>query len=92
MGHDWTLLGLHFEWGSRNVKIDVLTPGGSRKIEGRSVVHISVPAELTWGPSSSILNLEVVKRLGSENLDLLIQMQSGDLIQIIGSDFELPPQ
>jgi hypothetical protein len=88
--HDWTLLSLQMNWESGEVLILVRGPGVESEIRGLDVQEFHVHRVMPWGPSISI-NGVVGPVVDDDGLSrLAIEMQSGDLIEIVARSFTMP--
>ncbi len=83
--HDTTLVSILIDWASRsaalhlkseNTRVKVLNVSGLRSLE--------VPMEYPWGPSASINT--VAHSVSGRDHILAVEMQSGDIIKLMGQD------
>lgn len=88
--HDWSLLKLAVDWPAEQVQLDMRSPDGPRVLVARKLKSLVVPNENPWGPSISI-NGATGPALAETGLNrLTIEMQSGDLIEIVAAQFQTP--
>ena len=88
--HDWTLISLDFEWATGVATIKFLNSESNIElliVKGGSMIH--VPREQEWGRSVSVNKVIGPTQLESDKQRLQIEMQSGDIIEIIAISFEL---
>ena len=88
--HDWTLVSAVFDWGAGDVTLSFDSATGAQALVARLVAELSIPRRNEWGRSASV---NEVKGLTStpDNLQCLeIEMQSGDVIRIAASSFQMP--
>jgi hypothetical protein len=81
--HDATLINLHFDWGLGECVLRFAgSPYGPKEPFSLCWSHVTdfrISHRLNWGPSGSVLELT------QSGTDLwIIQMQSGDMIEIAG--------
>jgi hypothetical protein len=88
--HDWSLLSLAIDWGSGDVRLDIRSPEGMAVIHAAGLHELRLPRAQTWGPSVSI-NAVKGPTLRHDGLScLVIEMQSGDLIEITAHSIDMP--
>lgn len=89
--HDWTLTSLGLEWKSGVATLKFLnTESNTALLVAKGVVVFNVPRGQEWGRSVSVNELlgPIVLENGCQKLQ--IEMQSGDVIEIVAESFELP--
>ena len=88
--HDWTLLSVLFEWRDARVVVHFKSGVGDEKLVAVSVVNLHVPKFSEWGQSVSVNGVRgpLVTESGLQLIE--IEMQSGDVIRIVASSFEMP--
>ncbi|WP_330986200.1 MULTISPECIES: hypothetical protein [Enterobacterales] len=88
--HDFTLLNINVEWATGIAKIALLNNKSleaSIRIDG--LILIKIPRLNEWGESISINSAKSgISSCG--NMSLNIEMQSGDIIEIIAEKIALP--
>ena len=89
--HDWTLLSLEVDWGTGEVRLGIESPSGQTSIRALDLYELRVPRARAWGPSVSINAVEGPSAQKDGRLRLAIEMQSGDLIEIVARSIEMPP-
>ena len=88
--HDWTLISVLFEWAIGRVTLSFENHAGSETLVARSVVDLRVPQFNEWGPSVSVNKVKGPFAVDDGLHSIEIQMQSGDIIKIVASSFEMP--
>jgi hypothetical protein len=88
--HDWTLLSVLFEWRDARVVVHFKSDLGDEKLVAVSVVDLHVPQFREWGQSVSVNSVRGPLVIESDRQSIEIEMQSGDVIRIIASSFEMP--
>ena len=88
--HDWTLLSVIFEWEDAHVVVRFRSEMGEEKLVAVSTVDLHVPQVSEWGSSVSVNSVmgPVATEGGHQSIE--IEMQSGDVIRIVASSFEMP--
>jgi hypothetical protein len=89
--HDFTLLKIVIEWATGVANIFLLNSESSQVsicIDG--LVLMKAPRLKEWGESVSINNVRWVTSDPDGNMKLEIEMQSGDVIEIIAKKISLP--
>jgi hypothetical protein len=88
--HDWTLLSISFDWKAARVTVLLRTPGPvMRTLTANDVVDVKIPKRQEWGPSVSVNATSEVASAASAKTHLKIEMQTGDVIEIIAGTFSL---
>jgi hypothetical protein len=85
--HDWTLIGVNFEWRSACASLELEDAGAKRRtLTVEQVRLLEVPRENEWGPSVSVN--EASEEPGPDGIGrmLRIEMQSGDVIRVWGAN------
>jgi hypothetical protein len=88
--HDWTLLSIFFEWEAGQVTLSFKSHAGDRTLVARSVADLHVPQLKKWGPSVSVNEVKGPVATGNGLQEIAIEMQSGDVIKIIATSFQMP--
>jgi hypothetical protein len=89
--HDWTLTKVEFDWRAARVLIDLKDPTGtSRSLIAEGVQDLHITHRHEWGPSASVNKVSDAEQVSSGLHRIKIEMQSGDVIQIVAQRFELP--
>ena len=81
--HDWTLIGVSFEWRSARASLEFEdAEAKKRTLTAEQVRLLEVPKENEWGPSVSVN--EALEEPGPDGAGrmLRIEMQSGDVIRV----------
>jgi hypothetical protein len=87
--HDWTLNRLTVDWEAGEVEVSLDMWQGPRLIRALGLKHLRVGREFPWGPSVSVNGVVGPTAVEDGHL-LLIEMQSGDPIEIVASSFQMP--
>ena len=90
--HDWTVRSVSIDWkiGAATISLTRFGDGAPVVIAAHDVRDIHIPRKFEWGPSVSILTTQGPDSVEGGQFSLLIQMQSGDMIRIVASRFDLP--
>ena len=89
--HDWTLKRIEFDWKQASVTMGLEdTTFASRNLVAEGVQELQVPRTNDWGPSVSVNEVLTIDSLPSGLQRLRIEMQSGDVIQIVAVRFTFP--
>jgi hypothetical protein len=91
--HDWTLVSILYEWKPARVTISFR----SETMELTSVVAdgvtaLNIPQTREWGPSVSVNKILGPTDFAKGGRKLEIEMQSGDVIEIVAGTYVFPPQ
>jgi hypothetical protein len=88
--HDWTLLSISLDWKAARVTVLLRTRGRvTRTLIGNDVVDIKIPKRQEWGPSVSVNHTSEVTSEAAATTHLKIEMQTGDVIEIVAGTFTL---
>jgi hypothetical protein len=79
--HDATLVSMKIDWANKVCTVGCATHTGPKRLQFGGVQSIRVPMEDPWGPSVSIM------RLVQEGDVFRIEMQSGDNIEVVATNF-----
>ena len=89
--HDATLTGISLDWPTKTVDLAVeIEERGTVHIKCRGFVRVIVPREEPWGPSVSINGISEPAKHEIGIWALRVEMQTGDMIEILAESFELP--
>jgi hypothetical protein len=88
--HDWTLRGLAVDWIKGTVRLELSSSGGARVLAAEGLKSALVPRQYPWGPSSSINGYRGPVRTEEGTFRLVIEMQSGDVIELVADKFVIP--
>lgn len=89
--HDWILVEVRVDWGAGRVQLDLSRkPGELSQVIARDFRKVEVPRRQEWGESVSVMT-----HVGPDQYDvdlrrLSILMQSGDSIEIVAREIEMP--
>jgi hypothetical protein len=90
--HDWLLLGLAVDWTAGTARLDLRSSTGAKAITAIGLKRAVLPRELPWGPSSSVNGCRGPLPGEDGSTRLVIEMQSGDEIELVADQFEMPPE
>lgn len=91
--HDWTLVSISFDWRNARVTIELEDLTFTvRTLIAEGVRELKAPKANEWGPSVSVNEVSEVEGEHSQGRCLRIEMQSGDVIQIVAERIALPSQ
>jgi hypothetical protein len=89
--HDWTLVSLDIDWIQGTVVINLRNPDSKDVvIVVQGLVLVRVPKHEEWGPSVSINEISGPTRNKRGNIELSIEMQTGDEIELEGISIDMP--
>jgi hypothetical protein len=88
--HDWTLRSLKVDWETGEVRLCVDSPSGHTSVRAFDLYDLRVPRAQAWGPSVSVNKVDGPSPQEGGRVHLAIEMQSGDLIQIVARSIEMP--
>lgn len=88
--HDWMLVKIGFDWQDARVTIELedLTPS-VRFLVAEGVQELRVPKANEWGPSVNVNEITEGEAKHGQGRCLRIEMQSGDVIQIVAERITL---
>jgi hypothetical protein len=87
--HDWSLETITVNWKARTASLLLRGSRGHAALTARGLQELHVPMALEWGPSVSVNKIDGPSANG-DHQKLLLEMQSGDTIEIIAESFEMP--
>jgi len=88
--HDWTLNSISIDWQSGCAVCRLEGPDAQASLVANGLRELRLPRKFSWGPSVSV-NRVTGPIQKSAGLSLIsIEMQSGDIIEIEASSFNLP--
>lgn len=89
--HDWTLVSISFDWKVASATLELRNPKSETVLLiAKGVIQLLVPKRDEWGRSSSVNAVSGPTRQ-QDGIDLLlIEMQSGDVIEILAAFFDMP--
>ncbi len=89
--HDWTLISVSVAWEIGSAEFQLIKMGGECvSLSAERVIRLVVPHKNEWGPSVSINEVRGPTTVDGGMQKIEIEMQSGDLIEIIAERFHLP--
>lgn len=89
--HDWVLNEIRFDWRSARSVIEFKDSASLiRSVIADGVTELHVSRVNEWGTSVNVNEVFEIEVLTSGLQQLKIEMQSGDVIQIVATQFVLP--
>ncbi len=90
--HDWTLRALNVDWGEGVASVEFGAPTGRSVLRAHGLHNLHIPRTESWGPSVSVN--EAWGPVGIEGglVRFSIEMQTGDVIELVARSFDLPPE
>jgi len=89
--HDWKLKKIDFDWSAARVTVELEDSTYTPKLLiAESVRQLHVPRANDWGPSVSVNEVSEFPDAATGLHRLKIEMQSGDVLEIIAGHFSLP--
>lgn len=89
--HDWTLVRIRLDWRDARVTIELEDSTFTvRRLIAEGVRELRVPKANEWGPSVSVNEVSEIEAEHGQGRCLRIEMQSGDVIQIVAERIALP--
>jgi hypothetical protein len=88
--HDWTFLGLSIDWTTGTARLELESYTGPEILTAIGLRGVVVPRRFPWGPSLSINKCRGPDRIEGGAGRLVIEMQSGDEIELIADQFVMP--
>lgn len=89
--HDWTLIGISFEWQAERVVVELVDSALARRtLVADAVSSLDVPHAKPWGSSVSVNEVVETADQSGDGRCLQIEMQSGDVIRIFARSFTYP--
>lgn len=77
--------------GIHQVTLSIRAAAGPKRVVVQRVTRLVCPREHPWGPSVCINDVRLSKLASNEAFQMEIEMQSGDVLSILGSDISLEP-
>lgn len=88
--HDWALRRIDLDWEQGKLLIEVTGPHRTGSIVCSDVHAVIIPRIYPWGASISINEIRGPELIPDGYEKLVIEMQSGDEIEIIARSFSFP--
>ena len=89
--HDWTFSSLSVDWKTGDASLVFLNPESQpAPVVIRGISLLNLPRKREWGMSVSVNSVSGPVALADGNVRIEIEMQSGDLIEIIADSILLP--
>jgi len=91
--HDWTLLSIDFDWKHGRVAIVLEdTAFSERTLTAEEVLELKIPRANEWGPSVSVNEVFEIEQMPGAYLKLRLEMQSGDVIELVAKRINMPTE
>ncbi len=87
--HDRTLENVVFDWQSTRVTVALRSYNQERVLVADGVTDLKVPKVHEWGPTSSVNGTSETILGDTGTTHLKIEMQTGDVIEIVARKFTL---
>jgi hypothetical protein len=87
--HDGVLLSADMRWSEAKVVLTVRTGAGDKRVVVHEATRLECPRDLPWGPSICINEIRINPVPASVTLRVEIEMQSGDVLVILGKEVRL---
>jgi len=87
--HDWTLVGVDCDWATAVVRMRFETTDGPMTLIASGTSDLHVPLHTPWGRSVSVNTVISTAGPSSESRSLRIEMQSGDVLSVEATSFEV---
>ncbi len=88
--HDWRLLTIFFDWKQGVAILEFVKYKEVIELRATGVIDLHIPRQREWGPSVFINEANISEKDESGHATVTIEMQTGDELKIIASEFELP--
>ena len=89
--HDWTLVNVSMIWHLGRVTVELRDLAFSiRTLVAEGVRELRVSRIHEWGPSVSVNTVSPLEVLPVGAQRLKVEMQSGDVIEIVADQFDIP--
>jgi hypothetical protein len=88
--HDWTLLSAFVDWKQGTARLEFQWDGEPKVITALGLTDMRLPRKSPWGPSVSINRCVGPTKARDGSHSLVIEMQSGDNIELVAEQFEMP--
>lgn len=88
--HDWVLVSVSVDWEVGTARLELSWDGHLQAITARGLSNLLLPRRHPWGPSVHVNESHGPTQLESGDHLLSIEMQSGDKIELIAKEIEMP--
>jgi len=89
--HDWTLLSVEFEWNEARITLNFRNPYSETvSVVAEGVTSLNMPKKDEWGRSVSVNRINGPTILTGGISQFAVEMQSGDVIEVLARSFCLP--
>ncbi len=88
--HDWILIDIVVEWENQRVVLKFDTTAGHKELVAKNFSKLMVPRNDEWGPSDCVNETTGPVSLNDVTSRFLIEMQSGDVIELEAQSIILP--
>ena len=90
--HDWLLISISMDWDLGRLTVELRDSASTvRVVTAVGVRNLQVPKETPWGPSNSV-NSSSIEVLPAGTKRLQIEMQSGDVIEVVAEQLSIPTE
>ena len=89
--HDAALENIAVSWGDTTATLRFLTQEGPVCLVARGLRSLSVAMEEPWGPSVSVNELRGPEEAAGDVSRWVIEMQSGDLVELVAERLDVEP-
>ena len=90
--HDWTLRALNVDWGEGVACVEFDAPTGRSVLRAHGLQNLHIPRTESWAPSVSVNEARGPVGIEGGLVRFSIEMQTGDIIEIVARSFDLPPE
>ena len=91
--HDWTFLSVSVDWKAGTARLAFIPFGDGdepKHIVATGLSDLRLPRKLPWGRSVSVNSSKGPILIDGGGYRLSIEMQTGDQIEIVAAQFEMP--
>ena len=89
--HDWTLLNVNFRWEDGELEIKFKNQDSKVvSLISKDTKNLILPKKDDWGKSASVNEVKGPLLIGGNLKKIEIEMQSGDIIEILSSEIIMP--
>jgi hypothetical protein len=88
--HDWTRRAVSVDWGNGVACVEFDTPTVRALLQAHGLQSLHIPRAEPWGASVSVNETHGPTEPEGGVVRFSIQMQSGDLIELVSRSFDIP--
>lgn len=92
MMHDWTLIEINIDWSREKVVLKLSDNQEIKYLTAHEFVSLSLGRHEEWGPSKSVNEVNLFAKKGDRYKKLVLEVQSGDKLQIEAAEFDIPSE